>query len=148
LLFQGGYRASEEEEEEEQVQRQACAAAASVLGPVLQENYRLTNVSDSESLDPTSRFYLKWNQHNRRLLFHEANVPMTLWPTILGQVSQDPSILGAFLRCKADLLASVAPNRHHLVMNVDNGGARKRKWTELPYATQYHVKGCVASVSP
>jgi hypothetical protein len=31
LLFQGGYRASEEEA---QVQRQACAAAASVLGPV------------------------------------------------------------------------------------------------------------------
>jgi hypothetical protein len=47
LLFQGGHRAGEEEE---QVQRQACDAAASVLGLVLQENYRLTNVSYSESL--------------------------------------------------------------------------------------------------
>jgi hypothetical protein len=82
-------------------------------------------------------------------LFNEDNVAMTLWSSILGRVSQDPSILGAFLRCKADLLASsvLAPNRHRLVMNVDNGGrTRKRKRTELPDATQYHVKQCAASV--
>lgn len=136
FLFQG-FR------EEGSVQMQACAT---LLGPVLQENYRLTNVSYPETLDPTSRFYLEWNQHGRRLLFHEDNVPMTLWPSILGRVSQDPSILGAFLRCKADLLASVAPSRH-LVVDVGDGG-RRRKRTELPAATRYHVKQCVASVSP
>jgi Ran GTPase-activating protein (RanGAP) involved in mRNA processing and transport len=144
LLFQGGFHC-----EEFQVQSQACAT---LLGPVLQENYRLTTVSYSESLDPTSRFYLEWNQHGRRLLFHQDQVPVTLWPSILGRVSQDPSILGAFLRCKADLLASVhvAPNRHRVdrIMNVDNNGGRKRKRPELPDATHYHDQQCVASVSP
>jgi hypothetical protein len=145
LLFQEGFHADVGGEEEELAQRrQACART--LLGPILQENYQLTNVGCySESLlDPISRFYLEWNQHGRRLLFHKDNdggVPMlALWPSILGRVSQDPSILGAFLRCKADLLASVAPNRHRVV-HVGNGGSSgKRKWIELPDATRHHIE--------
>ena len=142
LLFQGGGHG-----DEHQGQRQVCATL--LLGPVLQENYRLTNVSYSESLDPTSRFYLEWNQHGRRLLFHQDNVPMTLWPSILGRVSKDPSILGAFVRCKADLLASVGRNRHLVdIENVDNIGGNKRKRTELLDATRHFIKQCPTSVSP